>query len=237
MTISSKKLARLMLPLCTAALCAVGATAAHASLLANGSFEDTTIFIDNTGQNTETVSPGDSTSIPGWTVIGNTTIAWIGPLNPFGLTASPNPGGGSYFLDLTGYTPGGGGGVQQTIATTVGAQYLLTFDLGSSTTFGVQDGVLASAGGISQSFVSSNPGNQPNLWQQESLAFTATGSSTVISLLGNLAQNYIGIDNVAVVETAAPAVPEPASWVMLIAGFAAVGAGLRHRRVGLRAIA
>ena len=36
--------------------------------------------------------------MPGWTVT-TANLAWIGPSNPFGLTASD----GSYFLDLSGY--------------------------------------------------------------------------------------------------------------------------------------
>ena len=31
---------------------------------------------------------GDATTMPGWTVVNN-SIAWIGPTNPFGVTASP----------------------------------------------------------------------------------------------------------------------------------------------------
>ena len=48
-----------------------------------------------------------------------------------------------------------------------------------------------------------NSGTQINLWQAESLAFTATGPTTTISLIGHSGFNYIGLDNVSVVQTAA----------------------------------
>jgi uncharacterized protein DUF642/PEP-CTERM motif-containing protein len=206
--------AMLMAPVCWTG-------AAHANLLTNGSFEDTTNFV-NQGNDTDSLAVG-STAMTGWTVIGGEPLAWIGPTNPFGLTASP--GGGSYFLDLTDYRAGAPfSGVSQTIATSPGATYSLTFELGSSPQYGVQDGVLASAGSASQSFATTNNGSQNNLWQPETFSFRATGSTTDISLVGNLGANYIGLDNVSVVETA---VPEPAAWLMLLAGVGGVGAALR----------
>ena len=60
------------------------ASAAQANLLTNGSFE-AGAFV-NQGNDTMSLPPG-STVITGWTVVTDTT-AWIGPTNPFGLTAS-----------------------------------------------------------------------------------------------------------------------------------------------------
>jgi hypothetical protein len=205
----------------------LGSGAAHANLLTNGSFEDTTNFV-NQGNDTMDLDVG-STLMPGWTVTGSHYVSWIGPTNPFnGLTASPS--GGSYFLDLTGYIAGAPySGVTQTIATQAGATYLLTFDLGSSPFYGVQDGVTASAASASETFTSTNDGTQNNLWQSESLSFKATGSSTAIIILGNSGDNYIGLDNVSVVETAA-GTPEPATWAMMLVGFFGMGAVIRGRR-------
>ncbi len=42
--------------------------------------------------------PAGSGALGSWLVV-NGSLAWIGPANPFGLTASD----GSYFLDLTDY--------------------------------------------------------------------------------------------------------------------------------------
>ncbi len=210
--------------------CSIFGNAHAANLLTNGSFEDTTNFVDQ-GNDTMDLNVG-STSMPGWTVSGSHYVSWIGPTNPFNLTASPS--GGSYFLDLTGYINGAPfSGVTQTIATTPGASYLLTFDLGSSPQWGLQDGLTATAGSASAVFTSTNSGSQTNLWQPESLAFTASGAATTISLVGNSGGNYIGLDNVSVVQTVA-GVPEPAMWAMMLIGFGSVGAAMRtHRRQGL----
>ena len=206
--------------------CSIFGSAQAANLLTNGSFEDTTNFV-NQGNDTMDLNVG-STSMPGWTVSGSHYVSWIGPTNPFNLTASPS--GGSYFLDLTGYIAGAPfSGVTQTIATSAGASYLLTFDLGSSPQWGLQDGLTATAGSASAVFTSTNSGAQTNLWQAESLAFTASGSTTTISLIGNSGVNYIGLDNVSVVQTAA-GVPEPAIWTMMLIGFGGIGAALRTRR-------
>jgi hypothetical protein len=68
-----------------------------------------------------------STAIPGWTTTNGTFTAWIQNGNPWAIPASD----GSFFLDLTGYSDSGTyGGVTQSFATTIGAQYTLTFDLG-----------------------------------------------------------------------------------------------------------
>ncbi len=139
----------------------IGSGGAHAlNLLTNGSFEDTTNFV-NQGNDTMDLPVGSSL-MPGWTVSGSHYVSWIGPTNPFlGLTASD----GSYFLDLTGYIFGAPfSGVSQTIPTQAGATYLLTFDLGSGPFWGLQDGLAVSAGSVVGSvFTSTNSGTQNNL--------------------------------------------------------------------------
>ena len=209
----------------TAIVAVLGTSAAQAAnLLTNGSFEDTTNFVDQ-GNDTMSLDVG-STAMPGWTVSGSHYLAWIGPTNPFGLTASPN--GGSYFLDLTGYIAGAPySGVSQTIPTQAGATYLLTFDLGSSPQWGLQDGVEVSAGSATASFTTTNDGTQTNLWEPETLSFTGTGAMTTISLIGNSGDNYIGLDNVSVVQTS---VPEPATWAMMLIGFGGLGVAIRSAR-------
>jgi hypothetical protein len=191
---------------------------ASAAIVTNGSFETITNFVPDVND-TMSLDPG-STAMTGWTVV-NGTLAWIGPTNPFnGLTAQ----NGGYFLDLTGYHDNVPyGGVSQTIATTAGGHYALTFYLGSSAQYGVPDSITASAGSASGTFTSTDPTSN-NAWQLETLLFTATGPSTLISLVGNSGNQYIGLDNVAV-----EAVPEPSTWAMLIVGFLGVGV-MAYRR-------
>ena len=125
---------------------------ASANVLTNGSFEDTTNFVNNTVEDADNLLRG-STAMTGWTVLGGhgnaPAVQWDGPTNPFGLSA-PN---GSYFLDLTGPSPGWPfGGVEQTIATQPGATYSLTFDLGSAEKDELQAGIKVTAGSETRRF-------------------------------------------------------------------------------------
>ena len=96
-------------------------SAAQADLITNGSFE------------TPTVPPGTfsnfstgSTAITGWTVIGPPVSVVSGTFQAPLFPAQD----GTQWLDLTGPTSGGGG-VQQTVATTPGQTYNLSFYVGT----------------------------------------------------------------------------------------------------------
>lgn len=67
-------------------------------------------------------------------------------------------------------------------------------------------------------------------WLPYSFLFTATGASTTINFQSAVNSAYgAALDNVAI-----SAVPEPATWAMLILGFGAVGYVTRRRRVMLK---
>jgi Protein of unknown function (DUF642)/PEP-CTERM motif len=205
------------------------AGSAQANDLVNGSFELGTHT--NDGNNTETFLAG-ATAITGWTTVGS-HVSWIADPNPFLLTAQD----GSRFLDLTGYTAGAPfGGVTQTITTTPGASYVLTFQLGSYTARwgGPPVSITASAGGTSQLFTDAAT-HTASTWTLETLDFTAKGASTAITLQGAAGVNYIGLDNVDV-ECATSGgcggshgVPEPATLSLLGLGLAALGLRRRDR--------
>ncbi len=181
---------------------------AHANLLINGSFESGN-FVPN-AQDAMTLAVG-ATDMTGWAV-QNASLAWIGPSNPFGLSASD----GGYFLDLSGYhdnAPYGGVLQSQTIPTLVGAQYRLTFDIGTSTPYDTAPvSVEVTAGSASATFTST-----PSLidqWEPFTFDFVATSPNTGISLVGLAGsdQKYIGLDNVNLI-----VIPEP-SVLTLLAG-------------------
>jgi hypothetical protein len=202
----------------------IAASASHANLLTNGSFESGA-FVN---QGSDTMSPAaGSTVITGWTVVTDTT-AWIGATNPFGLSASD----GSFFLDLTNYQAGAPfAGVSQVITTTPGATYALTFDLGGSNFWGRPDSLTASAAGTSQTFTTgaASTGTPNNDWYHESMTFVATGATTTITLQGQAGISYIGLDNANVEFVSAAPVPEPGTWALMLGGLAAT-VGLARRR-------
>jgi hypothetical protein len=199
------------------------ATSPQANLLTNGSFESGAFV--NEGNDTMSPTAG-STVITGWTVVTDTT-AWIGAANPFGLTAS----NGSFFLDLTNYQLGAPfAGMSQTIATTPGATYSLSFDLGSSSQWGLPDSITASAAGTSQTFVSPTTGL--DIWTPASMQFIASSATTTVLLQGASGVNYIGLDNVNVELVSGPgpgAVPEPTTLALLGLGLAGLLATSRRR--------
>src|ERR1700722_2599331 len=209
------------------------ANGASANLITNGGFGDVDgTFTDNTGTGGDNVPVGSS-DITGWTISGAYPALWIPRRTPAlygGLEPSPsNPS--AFLLDLTGtVNTAPYDSVSQTIATTTGAHYTLTFDLGSAMQWGFPDGVTASAGSTSGTFTSTGTGSSTNFWNSsETLNFVASGPSTLITLAGASGFSYIGVDNVAVVETSPGGVPEPSTWAMILLGFAGV-AYMGYRR-------
>ena len=194
-----------------AALLSLATVPAHAQIV-NGSFETGT-FVNN-GNGAQSLPVG-STAITGWTTT-NAELAWITTLNSYGL-ATPY---GSFFLDLTGYHDSSPyGGVTQSIATTNGTSYHLSFALGTNqnnSNYAGPVGATASAGGTSQSFTfTPAAGSVGNQWGTFGFDFTATGASTPITLTGVLSTGgqYIGLDNISVTPNAP--VPEASTTVSL----------------------
>ncbi len=179
----------------------------HANLVTNGSFESGN-FVP-VADDTMPLGVG-ATDMTGWTV-ENASLAWIGPANPFGLSASA----GSYFLDLSGYhdnAPYAGVLQSQTIATIVGTQYRLSFDIGTDPLYNTAAvSVQATAGSATGTFTST-PQN-PNQWESFNFDFIATSANTSISLVGqsgSTSQAYIGLDNVNLM-----IIPEPSTLTLL----------------------
>jgi len=180
---------------------------AQAALVANGSFE--------AAANAATLSyillsPG-STYIPGWTTT-NAELTLDGPL--LGISPPLTAAQGSDFLDLTGqHDSPPYASVFQTIATTPGLEYQISFEVGSDNyydsyytgTFEAPVVTLALNGVAAFTAVNNFPG-LANYWQVWSFVFTASATNTTIMFTGETAQRvaYIGLDNVIVTATNAP---------------------------------
>lgn len=199
---------------------------AQGALITNGSFELGTFVDDGNGTDSFLAGP---TTITGWAAVGR-QVSWIRSPNPWGLSAQD----GTHFLDLTGYISGPPfGGVTQTIATTPGQQYSLSFFLGTFTQRwgGPPVSILASAGGTSSTFTVSTT-STASTWTPFSMLFTATSANTTITLTGAAGVEYIGLDNVSV--DLASTVPEPESWALLMLGLGLLCLVGRHRNTGRR---
>lgn len=194
-------------------------SAANAAEFVNGSFE-----AGVPAGSFSTVSGGNNSAITGWTVTGN-SVDYIGNY----WTAQD----GSRSIDLNG---GAQGGIQQTFDTLAGVQYNVTFWLaGNPDGAPITKNVLVSATGATDglfSFDSTGTSKINMGWSKYTYNFLGTGSPTTLSFASQNAGAYgAALDNVAV-----NAVPEPATWALMLIGFAAVGFGMRRRSPSARGV-
>lgn len=208
------------------ATCAITGPAFTQNLIVNGGFE---------------ASSDGFTTPPGWTNIGPTNgVVPYSAVAVFNLAAYE----GVNFYSLGGPGTNGlssvGVGIGQSVATTAGNTYRLTFGYsgengpGLSTVLGVAIG-----GSLSQyALVSTPDGFFGRPFTTATIDYVATAALTAINftLLATNERGLIGnadpiIDGVVFEQIAVAGVPEPATWGLMIAGFAAIGAASRRRRI------
>jgi hypothetical protein len=175
----------------------------RASPLVNGGFEAAT---NAATLNSVSLSSG-STNIPGWTTT-NAELTWDGAalhLSP-PLTAAQ----GSDYLDLTGvHDSSPYGAVFQTIETTPGQPYQVSFEVGSDKYYdsyytGTFDApiVTVSLNGVAAFSATNNFPSFSNYWQNWTFSFTADAANTTLLFTGATSNatrvGYIGLDNVSV---------------------------------------
>jgi hypothetical protein len=188
------------------------AAEARADLVTNGGFETTVPASNVSGLNPA-----------GWTVSssGGDTFDNCGGVS----RAAPAHSG---LCAMTFAEVGGSGTISQTLATTPGTRYSITFWLGDFLTNGG-----AAENQFSASFGGSTIFSETNMSLSPYAEFTetavATSASTVLSFAGFDVPNSIGLDDVSVNPAAVPA-PEPASLPLLAVGLAGLGMVLRTRR-------
>ena len=209
------------------------ASAQASTLITNGSFESPVVPV---GSFTNFLS--GSTLIPGWTVVGAAGGVSI-VSGSFSQECCTFPAeDGAQWLDLTGLDTNSVEGVEQTVATTPGTNYNLSFWVGNifdpGGIFGTTSTVNVRLGGLGGTllgaFTNSNTTRGTQIWQQFTTSFTATGSSTTLDFLnadpGN--DNSNGLDNV-VLTVGAAGIPEPGTLSLL--GLGIIGLGLVRRRM------
>ncbi len=214
-----------------AMLAAIPATAAT-NLVVNGDFESDPAsnggYIQYVGGNTFT----------GWSVLGNDVIVINKNYSESGLVFNAQ-GGSDNAIDLTGGgNTGPTDGIVQTVATTLGQMYRLTFYVGNASPTGgnainyTQPSTIAVSldGGPAQNFT--NAVNTPFgiNYKKFSFKFLAAGPTALAFNNATVGDNMLGLDTVSVT-----AVPEPSMWAMLLAGFGFVGFATRRRNRALAA--
>lgn len=188
---------------------ALGATQAQATteLITNGSFE--------TGNMT------------GWT-----TNSQYG-LNPFGTTLGSGMDG-KWWHWLAGRDLADVVTSQLVSGLSIGTTYNLTFIMASE--YIGSDHLRVSVDGGAGTIFTATPWNGAvwDNWESKSFSFVATSSSEniqfdTIGLNADGRSFDVGLDNVSLL-SATGAVPEPATWAMMLMGFGLMGFGLRNRR-------
>src|SRR5882724_10956401 len=220
--IASTRKANLLTAIAVLFAAAIGLPTAKAvNIVANGSFETPTVPVGGF-----TTFASGSNAISDWTVVGpsGTSIAIINEtFTQFGFTFPAQDG--VQWLDLTGLNSNTTDGVQQTVATTPGALYDLSFFVGNISNPGGLFGTTSTVGvQINGGPVVSFPncggvGSTSLVWQQFTLPFTATAATTSITFINQdpSGDNNNGLDNVSLTLGQSTGVPESASTLFLLA--------------------
>jgi hypothetical protein len=188
----------------TGLLCTIG-TAAQAQLVQNGSFET-----------------GD---FAGWTRSGDTLLTSVT------VPTLGAPDGDRYAV-LASF--GTTGTISQKIPTDIGRNYIYSFSLANSvgiTTLGQQSSFLFAAGGNPLVSLTNPTGFQ---FTPFSGTFTASSTETEIAFTARHDPGAFRLDAISVNGARVGAVPEPATWAMMIGGFGTVGTALRRRKALMR---
>ncbi|TFW13457.1 PEPxxWA-CTERM sorting domain-containing protein [Duganella callida] len=235
----------IVLSLSAVAAFATGTAEAATNLVTNGNFEQVTNGTNKQLASSLT-SAADRTTLTGWTssngndggynFVLNSAIAntWDSAIwlkgNGNGYSASAN--GGNFFASDSQYWPGV---LSQTVSgLTVGSTYTLTFQYALAQQTGFDGANTANfwevgfGGATKDTTALSIASGGFSGWQTSSMTFTANSGSEVLSFLAKGspgAPPFLLLDGVSLTA----AVPEPATWGMLLGGLGLVGYAARRR--------
>jgi hypothetical protein len=185
---------------------------AQVNLITNGGFEggvySSTLFLNLTNSFvTNDIVPNGWAPSPGFD--------WLPAFN--GVT-SFNPHSGAHALFIGNNVGDPLATLSQTFSDAPGQTYSATFYLGNTHTTGFFQALID---GNVQLTVQIPPGNQNQLdYGLKTFTFLGTGSDTLTFQAANNNASYL-VDDVSV--GLANSVPEPSTWLMLLAGFLALG--------------
>jgi hypothetical protein len=198
----------------------LGAGAASAVTLTNGSFEDVQIT------STFSANPAD---IPGWTHTGavGDALIWNATFPVCcGGTGGANTGDGNQFVTMGGgFGPTGSSGWSQTLTgLTIGQTYIVNFMSaaeGETATQQLTVGMTSGSSTPSQTFTTLATSSLFWLnWGSDSYSFVPTATSATLQFSVTDQAFDVGLDAVSV---SVGSVPEPSTWAMMILGFAGIG--------------
>jgi hypothetical protein len=160
-------------------------------------------------------------TLSGWTLFGDQNFVGVDDASEHS---------GTYGAFAGSETPAG---FSQAIATTSGQNYTVSFWLkaekGDYVTSKPNSFSAIFGGTTLLSFIDTSPFN----YTKYSFDVVATGTSSNLVFTFTDKYSYLDLDDVSVVAKGPPpAVPEPATWGMLLAGFALIGGAARYRRSG-----
>jgi hypothetical protein len=166
-----------------------------------------------------------------WTVVGSGNNIAVTSTTEF--TSGPtfyNGHSGLQWVDLSGeFDNGAAVGIQQIVTTVIGARYNLGFWVGSFVDAPTSINVLVNGSNVG-TFTNPTGGSAPgngNNWRYFSQSVTATSSSTSLAFYFAGGRSVAGIDDISFTSTAA--VPEPATWALMLFGFGLVGSAMRRQ--------
>jgi len=205
----------------TFAVLAVVASQAKANLIVDPGFETPTV---PSGSFTDFTTGMTFGGAGGWTVQGPDVAIVSTSFMATNVTANSHTGVQS--LDLTGVSINPTTGVSQSVPTSSGTSYTVSFFLGRADDSGPGSphnysgdatATLSIGGGPPVAYTNANVTTDMVNWLMETTSFTATSSSTSLTFLAaGAAANvqFIGLDDVNVTANSVAAVPEPNTLVL-----------------------